>query len=441
MTMDINEYPRRRKKLMDMMGNESVAIIPTAPVYIRNRDVEFPFRPDSDFYYLTGYPEQDAVAVLIPDRDQGEYVLFCRENDPVMETWNGRRAGLEGAIDQYGADDAFPIDDLDEILPGLLENRDRIFYTMGNNVAFDQRVLGWVNQVRKRARAGVSAPDEFISLNHFVHEMRLYKSRAEIAAMRKAAKISAQAHKRAMQMCQPGMMEYQIEAELKYTFMQNGARESAYPPIVGGGANSCILHYTENSMMLNDGDLLLIDAGSEYDAYASDISRTFPVNGSFSVAQRAVYEIVLEAQRAAIDAVKPGSHWNEPHEAAIEVLTEGMVELGILKGKIKQLIKDQVYTKYYMHRTGHWLGMDVHDVGDYKVEGEWRTFEPGMVLTVEPGIYLPAGSKGLARKWWNIGIRIEDDVLVTGSGNEILSKDAPKSIDDIEALMAHDIAA
>ena len=439
--MDINEYSRRRKKLMDMMGNESVAIIPTAPVYIRNRDVEFPFRPDSDFYYLTGYPEQEAVVVLIPDRDHGEYVLFCRENDPVMETWNGRRAGLEGSINQYGADDAFPIDDLDEILPGLLENRERIFYTMGNNVTFDQRVLGWVNQVRKRARTGVSAPDEFISLNHFVHEMRLYKSRAEIAAMRKAAKISALAHKRAMQVCRPGMMEYQIEAELKYIFMQQGAREPAYPPIVGGGANSCILHYTENNQALNDGDVLLIDAGSEYNGYASDISRTFPVNGTFSEAQRAAYEIVLEAQRAAIDAVKPGNHWNEPHEAAIEALTEGMVELGILKGKTRQLIKDQAYTKYYMHRTGHWLGMDVHDVGDYKVEGEWRTFEPGMVLTVEPGIYLPAGSKGLARKWWNIGIRIEDDVLVTGTGHDILSKDAPKTVDEIEALMAHDIAA
>jgi len=439
--MDLKEHARRRKKLMDMMGDESVAIIPTAPVYIRNRDVEFPFRPDSDFYYLTGYQEPEAVAVLIPDRHHGEYVLFCRENDPVMETWNGRRAGLDGAVERYGADDAFPIGDLDEILPGLLEDRQRIFYTMGNNSTFDQRVLGWVNQVRKRARTGVSAPDEFISLNHLLHEMRLYKSRAEIAAMRKAAKISAAAHKRAMLTCRPGMMEYQIEAELKYTFMKLGARESAYPPIVGGGANSCILHYTENNQVLNDGDMLLIDAGSEYNGYASDISRTFPVNGKFTPAQREAYELVLEAQAAAIRKIKPGNHWNEPHEAAIEVLTEGMAELGILKGKSRQLIKDQAYTKYYMHRTGHWLGMDVHDVGDYKVEGEWRTFESGMVMTVEPGIYLPAGSKGLAKKWWNIGIRIEDDVLVTESGHDILSKDAPKSVEDIESLMAHEFAA
>lgn len=439
--MDTSEFPRRRKKLMDLMGNESIAIIPTAPVFIRNRDVEFPFRPDSDFYYLTGYPEPEAVAVLIPDRDHGEYVLFCRENDPVMETWNGRRAGLEGATGNYGADDAFPVEDLDEILPGLLENRERIFYTMGNNVTFDQRLLGWVNQVRKRARSGVRAPDEFISLNHFVHEMRLYKSRAEISAMRKAAKISAHAHKHAMRMCRPGVMEFQIEAELKYVFMQQGAREPAYPPIVGGGANGCILHYTENGNQLNDGDLLLIDAGSEYDGYASDISRTFPVNGKFSEVQRTVYEIVLAAQLAAINKVRPGNHWNEPHDAAIEVLTEGMVNLGILKGKTRQLIREQAYTRYYMHRTGHWLGMDVHDVGDYKVEGEWRTFEPGMVLTVEPGIYLPAGSKGLSKKWWNIGIRIEDDVLVTSDGNEILSKDVPKTVDKIEELMAHDKAA
>ena len=439
--MDQKEYQRRRKKLMDMMGNESVAIIPTANVYIRNRDVEFPFRPDSDFYYLTGYPEPEAVAVLIPDRHQGEYVLFCRENDPVMETWNGKRAGIDGAVEIYGADDAFPIDDMDEILPGLLENQERIYYTMGTNVSFDQRVLGWVNQVRKRARTGVNAPDEFVSLNHFVHEMRLYKSRSEVAAMRKAAKISSRAHIRAMQYCRPGLMEYQVEAELKYVFMQSGARDPAYPPIVGGGANSCILHYTENDQPLRSGDMLLIDAGGEYRGYASDISRTFPVNGKFSTAQRQVYEVVLQAQLAAINKVRPGNHWNEPHEAAVQVLTEGMVDLGILRGKIRDLIKNQEYTKIYMHRTGHWLGMDVHDVGDYKVEGEWRTFEPGMVLTVEPGIYLPAGSKGLARKWWNIGIRIEDDVLVTRNGHDVLSKDAPKTIADIETVMNHDIAA
>ena len=439
--MDQKEHQRRRKKLMDMMGDESIAIVPTASTFIRNRDVEFPYRPDSDFYYLTGYSEPEAIAVLIPDRHHGEYVLFCRENDPVMEAWNGRRAGLEGAVQQYGADDAFPIDDLDEILPGLLEDRERIFYTMGTNAGFDQRVLGWVNQVRKRARTGVSAPDEFIALNHLLHEMRLYKSRQEIAAMRRAAKISALAHRRAMQVCRPGMMEYQIEAELKYVFMQHGAREPAYPPIVGGGANSCILHYTENNDELHHGDMLLIDAGAEYNGYASDISRTFPVSGEFTRTQREVYEVVLHSQRAAINRIRPGKHWHEPHEAAVEVLTQGLVDLGILKGRTRQLVKDQAYTKYFMHRTGHWLGMDVHDVGDYKVEGEWRTFEPGMVLTVEPGLYFPAGTRGLAKKWWNIGIRIEDDVLVTAKGNEILSRDAPKTPEEIEAVMAHAVAA
>ena len=439
--MNNREFPRRRKKLMDMMGDDTIAIIPTAPIYIRNRDVEFSYRPDSDFYYLTGYPEPEAVAVLVPGRSHGEFILFCRENDPVMETWNGRRAGLEGAVSQYGADDAFPVEDMDEILPGLLENRERVFYTMGNNVSFDQRVLGWVNQVRKRSRSGVSAPDEYVSLNHFLHEMRLYKSRAEVAAMRKAARISAKAHKQAMQVCRPGMMEFQIEAELKYVFMQNGARDPAYPCIVGGGANGCILHYTENSSVLNDGDLLLIDAGAEYDCYASDITRTFPVNGQFTAAQREAYEVVLEAQAAAIKKIRPGNHWDEPHNAAVKVLTQGMVELGILKGKVSQLIKEKAFTKYYMHRTGHWLGMDVHDVGDYKVEGEWRTFESGMVLTVEPGLYLPASSEGLDRRWWNIGIRIEDDVLITDTDNEILSDNVPKDADAIESLMAHGIAA
>lgn len=439
--MDNKEYRRRRKKLMDLMGDESIGIIPTAPVYVRNRDVEFPFRPESNFYYLTGYPEPEAVAVLIPDRHHGEYVLFCRENDPVMETWNGRRAGIEGACEIYGADDAFPIEDLDEILPGLIEDRERIFYTMGNDPAFDQRVVGWVNKVRKRVRSGVSAPDEFISPDHFLHEMRLYKSRSEITTMRRAARISAKAHKRAMRVCRPGMTEYQIEAELKYVFMQEGAREPAYPPIVGGGENSCILHYTENRDKLNDGDLLLVDAGCEFGGYASDISRTFPVNGVFTSAQREIYDLVLEAQEAAIDQVKPGNHWDDPHQAAVEVLTRGLLDLGILKGRVKTLLREESYKKFYMHRTGHWLGMDVHDVGDYKVEGEWRTFEPGMVLTVEPGLYFAAGSKGLAKKWWNIGIRIEDDVLVTRNGNDILSKDAPKTPEEIENLMGHEIAA
>ncbi len=429
------ECQARRKKLMDMIGSDSIAILPTASVYIRNRDVEFPFRPDSDFFYLTSYPEPEAVAVLIPDRADGEFILFCRDKDIEMETWHGRRVGLEGALKIYGADDAFPIEDMDDILPGLIEGHERVFYNMGNDQNFDQRVLGWVNQIRDKARTGVVAPDEFISLNHFLHDMRLYKSRHEIKLMKKAAKISAAAHKRVISYCKPGMHEYQLEAELVHEFMLNGSRAAAYPSIVGSGENGCILHYTENQDEIADGDLLLIDAGAEYHGYASDITRTFPANGKFSKAQRQAYDLVLKAQIAAIEQVQPGNHWNDPHDAAVRVLTEGMVELGILKGDVDELIKDHVYTKYYMHRTGHWIGMDVHDVGDYKVDNEWRMLEPGMVLTIEPGLYMPAGAKGLVKKWWNIGIRIEDDVLVTKEGYEVLTKDVPKSADEIEALM------
>jgi Xaa-Pro aminopeptidase len=433
--MDVKEFPRRRKRLMDMMGDDSIAIIPTSAVQIRNRDVAYPFRPDSDFYYLTGYPEPEAVAMLIPGRPGGEYILFCRERDRKMETWHGRRAGLEGAVEIYGADDAFPIEDLDEILPGLLEDREMIYYTLGNDQAFDHRVVGWVKQVRDKVRAGVNAPEEFISLNHILHDMRLYKSRYEIKAIRQAARISTQAHKRAMQICRPGLKEYEIEAELVHEFMRLGSRSPAYPPIVGGGVNSCILHYTENREELKDGDVLLIDAGAEFDGYASDITRTFPVNGEFTREQRAIYEVVLAAQLAAIEQVKPGNHWNDPHDAAIDVLTDGLLKLGILTGRRQQLIKDHAYSKYFMHRTGHWLGMDVHDVGEYKVDGAWRLLEPGMVLTVEPGLYFPP-AQGLARKWWNIGVRIEDDVLVTGDGHEVLSGDLPKTAEEIAALMA-----
>ncbi len=433
--IDTKEFKNRRKRLMDMMGSESIAILPTASVSIRNRDVEFPFRPDSDFYYLTGYSEPEAVVVLIPDRDEGEYILFCRERDEKMETWHGRRSGLQGALEIYAADDAFPVEDMDDILPGLIEGHERVFYNMGSNQNFDQRVLGWVNQIKSNVRSGAVAPDEFISLNHFLHEMRLYKSRYEISLMRKAAKISAKAHKRAMKSCMPGMYEYQLEGELISEFIKNGARHSAYPAIVGSGANSCILHYTDNSDAIVEGDLLLIDSGAEYQCYASDITRTFPVNGKYTGAQRDIYSLVLAAQKAAIDEIKPGKYWNNPHDAAVKVLTEGLVDLGILKGNIDDLIENEEYTKYYMHRTGHWLGMDVHDVGDYKLDGEWRMLEAGMVMTVEPGIYLPA-SQDLSRELHNIGVRIEDDVVVTKDGNDVLSKDAPKTINEIEELMA-----
>ncbi|HHH45291.1 MAG TPA: Xaa-Pro aminopeptidase [Gammaproteobacteria bacterium] len=433
--MDQKEFARRRKQLMRMMGPDAIAILPTNPEQPRNRDVDYPFRPDSDFYYLTGFAEPEAVMVLAPGREHGEYLLFCRDRDPTMETWHGRRAGPEGAVEKFGADDAFPIQDINEILPGLLESRERVFYTMGSAPEFDHRLISWVNRIRRQSRAGKHAPDEFISLEHFVHDMRLYKSRAEIRVMRQAANISARAHKRAMQLCRPGMMEYELEAEFLHEFRRAGG-EPAYPSIVGGGENACILHYTENNAPLKDGDILLIDAGTEHEYYASDITRSFPVNGRFSKAQRAIYQLVLDAQLAAIEEVYPGNTWNAPHDAAVKVITRGLVKLGLLKGRTPTLVRERAYHRFYMHRTGHWLGMDVHDVGDYKVGDEWRVLEPGMVLTVEPGLYIPAGSKGVARKWWNIGIRIEDDVLVTRDGYDVLSKNLPKEIDAIEALMA-----
>jgi Xaa-Pro aminopeptidase len=429
-------YQRRRRRLMQMMGKGGIAVLPTAAVSLRNRDVEYPYRHDSDFHYLTGFGEPHAVMVLVPGRPEGEFILFCRERDPQMELWNGRRAGLDGARADYGADVACAIDTLDDVLPGLLENRDKVYYTMGSDPEFDQRIAHWLKRVRRKSRAGVNPPVEIVSLEHLVHEMRLFKGPEEAALMRKAANISAAAHCRAMRACRPGMTEYQLEAELLHEFVAHGARSPAYPSIVGGGANACILHYTDNEDVLKDGDLVLIDAGAEYRGYAADITRTFPVNGRFSDAQRDVYEWVLEAQQAAIAKVRPGNHWNDPHNAAVRVLTRGLIDLGLLKGELRALIKSGAYRRFFMHRTGHWLGMDVHDVGDYKIGDSWRLLEPGMVLTVEPGLYIPAGSKGVARRWWNIGIRIEDDVMVTRGGNEVLTHAVPKSVAEVEALMS-----
>jgi Xaa-Pro aminopeptidase len=428
------EFKRRRTQLMKMMGKNSIAILPSAAQLTRNRSVDFPFRQESDFLYLTGFSEPGAVLVLIPGRKHGEFILFCREKDPMQETWHGRRAGQEGAIQNFCADDSFPIDDIDDILPGLLEGTDSIYNIMGINSDFDQRLIGWVSHVKRQSPAGAHVPSEFVSLEYLLHDMRLFKSREEIKLMKKSAAINIKAHKRAIASCKPGKFEYQIAAEYDYIFAQNNAG-FAYPSIVGGGANGCILHYNENSDELIDGDLLLIDAGCEVEGYASDITRTFPVNGRFSAAQREVYSIVLEAQKAAIKKVKPGNHWNEPHQAAVKVITRGLLEMKLLKGKLNTLIKDQAYRKFYMHRTGHWLGLDVHDVGDYKVGDQWRLLEPGMVLTVEPGIYIPAQTSGVHRKWWDIGIRIEDDVLVTRDGCEVLTAKLPSEIDQVEAMM------
>lgn len=431
--MDQKIWQRRRREVMQTMGG-GVAIVPTAPVHIRNRDVEFPYRADSDFYYLTHFPEPEAVAVLVPGRAHGEFILFCRERDPEKEIWDGRRAGPEGAVQRYGADDAFPIDDIDDILPGLLENKEKVYYSMGRHAEFDLRLIQWVNEVRAKSRTGVHAPGEFVALDHILHEMRLFKSAEEVRLMRRAAKISANAHRRAMRAARPGMMEYELEAELLYEFKKGGAEFPAYSPIVGSGENACILHYTENNAAMADGSLVLIDAGAEVDGYAADITRTFPVNGRFSGEQKAVYEVVLAAQAAALDQVAPGRHWNAPHDAAVRTLTQGLVDLGLLSGEVDGLIEKNAYRRFYMHRTGHWLGLDVHDVGDYKIDGEWRELEPGMALTVEPGLYI-AANKDIPERWSNIGVRIEDDALVTADGHEVLTADTPKTVADIEAVM------
>ncbi len=434
MKIKLSEHKSRRAELMRMMGEGAVAIISSASEHIRNRDAHYPFRQDSDFFYLSGFPEPDAVMVLMPGRENGEYILFCREKDPLKETWDGYRAGQSGAVDDYDADDSFPIDDIDDILPGMLERCDRVLYTMGAYPEFDARVLGWVNQLRKRSRSGTHVPSEFVALEHCLHDMRLFKTSAEIKMHREAIEISTIAHCRAMQNCKPGMMEYQVEAEFAHEFRKHNTRD-AYTPIVAGGGNACVLHYVENNDKLKSGDLLLIDAGCEMGCYASDITRTFPVNGTFSVEQRKIYELVLDAQLAAIAQTKPGNHWDEPHMAAVKVLTRGLVELGLLSGDVEALIEAKAYQAYYMHRTGHWLGMDVHDVGDYKVDDLWRELEVGMLLTVEPGLYIAEGSD-CDERWWNIGVRIEDDVLVTAEGCEVLSAAVPKTVAEVEAQCA-----
>jgi Xaa-Pro aminopeptidase len=439
-----SEFAKRRQRLLKKLAKGSIAIVPAATHQIRNHDAEYPFRQNSDFQYLTGFPEADAVAVFIPNRAEGEYVLFCLPKDPHAERWTGIRVGVDAAKTHYGADQAFLIDELDKRLPSLLKGCERVYYDLGLNPAFDQRVIGYLNQLRQQARAGVQIPHTVTMLERFVHEMRLFKSHAEIKLMRHAAQTSARAHTYAMQICEPGLYEYELDAVFAHEFRQDNM-QAAYTTIVGGGKNACILHYIENNARLNDGDLVLIDAGAEYACYASDITRTFPVNGKFSPEQHALYQIVLDAQKAAIAAAQPGNTWDDPHQAAVKVLAQGLIDVGILQGSLEDAVnapatvegeppKEAPYRQFYMHRTGHWLGLDVHDVGDYKVNGQWRILQPGMVLTVEPGLYI-SPAENVDPKWWNIGIRIEDDVLITKTGNEVLTKAVVKEIAEIEALM------
>ncbi|WP_295443276.1 aminopeptidase P N-terminal domain-containing protein [uncultured Thiodictyon sp.] len=432
--MSVTDLRRRRRALLKAIGPDGIAILPGAREVIRNRDVHYPFRQASDFTYLTGFPEPDAVAVFAPGRKEGEFVLFCRPRDPEREQWDGYRAGVEGAVATYQADQAHPLSELDSRMPGLLDGRTPVLFPIGADPAFDARVFGWVKQVRANVRTGAVAPETFVTLEAVLHEQRLKKSAAEVKLMRQAARLSAAGHCRLMQRCRPGLGEADLETEFIHHCAARGARVQAYPPIVAGGAHACVLHYVENDAPLKDGDLVLVDAGCEWHGYASDITRTFPVNGRFSAPQRELYQLVLAAQRAAIAKARPGNRWNEPHEAALKVLTKGLIRLGILEGKSAQLIKDEAYKAYYMHRTGHWLGMDVHDVGHYKRHGEWRLLTPGMVLTVEPGLYMPA-TDAVPEAYRLIGIRIEDDVLITAGGNEVLSAAVPTDPDAIEALM------
>ncbi|MDM3872032.1 Xaa-Pro aminopeptidase [Porticoccus sp. W117] len=436
MAIPAAEFARRRRTLMNLMGDNSIAVLPAAPVRVRSRDTEYLYRQDSDFHYLCGFPEPEAVLVLLPGREQGEFVLFCRERNREREIWDGYRQGPEGACEHYGADDAFPIGDIDDILPGLLEGRDRVYYSMGRHPEFDNQLMGWINHIRSQVKTGAVPPNEFSDLDHFLHDLRLYKSSAELKVMRRAGEISAAAHCRAMEVCKPGLYEYQLEAELHHQFAMAGARSPAYSSIVGGGANGCILHYIENRDRLKDGDLVLIDAGCELHGYAADITRTFPVNGSFSKQQRALYEIVLAAQQAAFEQVKPGNPWSAGHDAAVKVIVDGLLELGLLRGERAELIESGAHREFYMHKTGHWIGLDVHDVGDYRVDDHSRVLEPGMVLTVEPGIYIAPDNLNVEEKWRGIGIRIEDNLAVTADGYENLTVGVPKAPEEIEQLMA-----
>ncbi|APO94994.1 Xaa-Pro aminopeptidase [Xanthomonas vesicatoria] len=429
------EYARRRKQLMQMAGEQAILILPAAPERIRSHDTHYPYRQDSDFWYLSGFPEPEAVLVLVPGRKHGEAILFCRERDAEREAWDGPREGQEGAVERYGMDDAYPIDDVDEILPGLLEGRSRVYYHFGRDVDFDLKLIGWLKRVREQVRHGAQPPHEFLELGHLLHEQRLFKSRDEIALMQQAADISVRAHRAAMRLARPGMHEYALQAEVEREFRAADAWP-AYGSIVGTGSNACVLHYRANNARSRDGELVLIDAGAEYRGYAADITRTFPVNGRFTPAQRALHDLVGAAQAAALAQARPGVAYEAGHLAAVQTLTEGLLRLGLLKGKLERNIAEEQYKRFYRHKTGHWLGLDVHDVGDYRLAGDSRLLEPGMVFTIEPGLYVSADDTSVDAKWRGIGIRTEDDVLITADGHRVLTDALARSADDIETEMA-----
>jgi Xaa-Pro aminopeptidase len=431
----VKSFSERRRHLASQM-QKGVAIIPTAPEQVRNRDAYYPYRFDSYFYYLTGFGEPEAVLVIVAGVDEGasKHILFCRDKDLEREIWDGFRYGPEAAREAFDFDETYPIFKLDEMLPKLMAGQPAVYCALGHDTEWDMRVTGWINQIRQQARTGVTAPAGIYDIRLLLDEMRLFKSAEELQVMRRAAEISSGAHRRAMRKTRPGMSEYEVEAELLHEFRRHGAQAPAYTSIVAGGANACVLHYVENNARLNDGDLLLIDAGCELDGYAADITRTFPVNGKFSPVQRDLYQLVLAAQAAAINAVQPGHAWDAPHEAALRVLAQGFIDFGLCHGSVDTVLQSEDYKRFYMHRTGHWLGLDVHDAGEYKRDGEWRLLQPGMTLTVEPGCYVrPADN--VPGHFWNIGVRIEDDILVTETGCEVLTSAAPKTVAEIEELM------
>ncbi|MDA7553987.1 Xaa-Pro aminopeptidase [Gammaproteobacteria bacterium] len=429
MTLNFSE---RRDLLADKVLEDSAIIVSAASVKSRISDTEYSYRQDSNFYYLSGYEEPESLILIRPNQDKERFVIFCRDRDPLREQWDGFRTGQEGVIQDYGADAAYSINSIDEIMPKLLEGTKNIYFSMSAPCGVDAKISSWVEDIRKNTRSGAEPPQNLLSLDSILHEMRLIKESDEMDLMKKAANITTEAHIRAMQSVRPGMYEYQLEAEYLYAFNKNGARSPAYNSIVGGGNNSCILHYVENNAELKDGDLVLVDAGCEYQYYASDVTRTFPVNGKFSPEQREIYSIVLEAHKQSMEQAKPGNKWNLMHEKSVEVIVEGLLSIGLLQGSRDEIIDKGEYSKFYMHRIGHWLGMDVHDVGSYKQDGDWRPLEEGMVMTVEPGIYILDSMEGVDDKWKGIGVRIEDDIAITESGFEILTPDVPRTIEEVE---------
>jgi len=428
-------FSERRSELSKKVLEDSAIIVASSPVKSRISDTDYLYRQDSNFYYLSGYEEPESILLIRPYAKKDNFIIFCRDRDPLKEQWDGFRSGQTGAVQDFGADKSLSISSIDSLMPDLLAGAKNIYYSMSSPCGLDKRINIWVDQIRLNTRAGAEPPQNLLSLDSIIHEMRLLKSDEEIEVMKQAAEITTEAHIRAMKAVKPGMFEYQLEAEYLYAFNKNGARAPAYNSIVGGGNNACILHYVENNSELKDGDVVLVDAGCEYKYYASDVTRTFPVNGSFTEEQKQIYSVVLEAHKQSMDQLKPGNKWNLAHEKSVEVIVEGLIDLGIIKGSKQEAIDTGEYSKYYMHRIGHWLGMDVHDVGSYKQDGDWRDLEPGMVMTIEPGIYILDSLEGVEDKWKGIGVRIEDDVLVTKEGFEVLTPDIPRSIEEVESTV------